>query len=201
MTLREAMLRVMLRWARKGRGEIGANNAGWFVEMLQRADLLPGEIYAWCQDAVNAAHRLSTGGRIVRRRGGGFDIEGGKMLANGTASVGLFLQWADQLRYVVAGKPARGDCVCFHRAPGDWPYHVGMIVSARTVGPLCYLSTVEGNTSPDADVSDPGTGRDGIFAKRRIVRRSLVSIVRIPGEAVEPAPSKRKRAAGNLRAA
>lgn len=198
MLIRDAMLGVMLRWADRGRREIGANNAGWFVEMLQRADALPGEVYAWCQSAVNAAHRLATGGRIVRRRATGrYDIEGGQMLAGGTASVGLFLQWADARRLVVQGKPQRGDVVCFHRKPGDWPYHVGMVVSARTLGPLCYLETVEGNTSPSADVSDPGTGRDGVHRKRRVVQRSLISLVRIPGEAVAP----RKRGPRSARAA
>lgn len=205
LTAREAALLVMLRWAGRDRGETEGNNAGWFVEMLQRADSLPGEVYAWCQSTVNAAWRLATGGRIVRTGRGIYDIEGGELLAHGTASVGAFLSWAQSHGFVVAGKPARADQVCFHRSPGDWPYHVGAVVSARVIGSLVYLKTVEGNTTPAADESDPGTG-DGVHVKRRVVRRSLVSFVRVPGPAKSPlraraVVTKKPRASRSAKAA
>lgn len=179
----------MLRWARRKRGETAGNNAGWFVEMLQRADRLPGVHYAWCQSTCNGAWRLATGGKIVSSGGGKYDIQGGRFLADGTASVGLFLSWA-RARGYVKDKPARADHVCFHVNQGDWPYHVGMISRVISVGPVVYLETVEGNTSYDGaiDMSDPGTGRDAVVKKRRVKNRGVLSFVRIPGIAIGQPP-------------
>jgi hypothetical protein len=178
------MTQIMEYWAGVGKSEHGGNNKGPFVEMIQRADTLPGEVYAWCQATLNAAHRLSTGGTI-RKIGKKWEIVGGSMLAGGTASVGFFLEAAKQRGWVVK-TPARGDAICFHHSPGGWPFHVGMVCRVISLGPFIALITVEGNTSWESAVvrSDPGTGADGVVKKRRVVRRSLVSFVRVPTNAV-----------------
>lgn len=182
MKTRIRMTEIMEYWAGKGKKEVGGNNLGPFVTMLQRADRLAGEGYAWCQSTLNGAHRLSTGGAILKSSGR-WDIFGGEFLAGGTASVGFFLDAAKRNDWIVQ-RPLRGDAVCFSDTPGGWPYHVGMVSKVIKLGPLMTLKTVEGNTSITGPlVSDPGTGRDGVVPKWRVVRRDKLTFVRIPGEA------------------
>lgn len=177
---RHKALAVMLDWAKHGLREVGSNNHGPMVDAITRADNLPGIGYSWCQSTCNAAWRLATGGTIQFAKGV-FNIVGGNMLLGGTASVGLFLTNARRMGYVVV-RPLRGDHVCYHKRPGDWPYHVGMLDKVLALGPVLVLRTVEGNTGySGASVSDPGTGRDAVLVKRRVIRRSLVTFVRVPG--------------------
>lgn len=187
ITYRELAVRTIAGWV--GIHEEGGNNAGAFVEMVQRADGLAGEHYAWCQSLQNAAHRIATGGEIVRRNGR-LDIQGGMMLAQGTASVGFFVDYARRLGWVVT-RPLRGDRVAFQFTSDNWPDHVGIIERVLRLGPVLILQTLEGNTSPEAGGSqDDG---DGVYRRRRVVRASRVIFVRVPGEReviVPPPPVK-----------
>ena len=52
------------------------------------------------------------------------------------------------------------------------PYdHVGIIERVVTFGPICTLQTIEGNTSEHGK-------RDGVYRRRRVVRRSSVVFLR-----------------------
>lgn len=156
--------------------EEGSNNLGKRVREYQRADTLPGEGYAWCQSLQNWAWVKATG----------------KLLANGTASVGFFVAHARARGWIVS-RPFRGDHVAFHFNSDSWPDHVGMIEKVLGLGRWMYLQTIEGNTGPFGAVSDPGTGRDGVYRKRRFVRRDKVIFVRVPGRVPDPKRRPRRK--------
>lgn len=187
MLARERALQIAESYV--GIREAGRNNTGPLVEMFQRADTLPGEIYAWCQSFMNGCWRLATGGRVVHAASTRPELVGGLMLADGTASCGIFTGWCRQRGYMVEGsfdRPRRGDHITFLFDADRWADHVGQIASVTRVLPgLLYLVTVEGNTGSSGSVSDPGTGRDGVYKKRRVVRRSMCNVMRVPGEAVD----------------
>lgn len=166
ITKREAALRELQKLV--GVHEEGSNNHGRKVDWIQTLDSLPGTGYAWCQSTQNAAWWLANG----------------ELLAFGTASVYFFVR--AYARHVVPGKPKRADHVTFAFGRGG-PYdHVAQIERVLKIGPVLYLVTIEGNTGPSGSVSDPGTGRDGVYRKRRVVRRSSVAIVRVPGLCPHP---------------
>jgi hypothetical protein len=185
---RELAVRQIAKWV--GRHEVGYNNRGPFVEMLQRADSLPGEGYAWCQSLQNGAWRLVTGGR-VQKVNGRDEIVGGTMLGGGTASVGMFRDWARSMGYIVT-RPFRGDHVLFQFTSDTWPDHIGIVEKVLRLGPVLILQTLEGNTSPDAGGSQSDGG--GVYRRRRVVRTSKVIFVRMPGdvEVESPPPPKPK---------
>lgn len=104
----------------------------------------------------------------------------------GTASVGNFVAWARKNGELIPIRPFRGDLVAFYFDGDSWPDHVGFVhrvLSIRLSG-LWYIRTIEGNTGTSGAVSDPGTGRDGVRKKRRLVRRSKVVFVRIDDRVV-----------------
>lgn len=175
LTKREGMTRVMEWLARLPVREVGENRGFW-VELIQRSDRLPGEGYAWCQSALNAALRLATGGKAVRNPP---RIVGGELLAEGTASVGIALRWARKHGYIVT-RPRRGDILClyFGERADYWPDHTGVVRRVVAVLPSTYVVlTAEGNTTAAGAeaVSDPGTAGDGVYMKRRLVSRRRVS--------------------------
>lgn len=160
--------------------ERGAPNDGPMVDAFTRADGLAGENYAWCQAFQNAMWRLATGGKLVRTvHADGrieYAIRGGKMLANGTASVGLFIGWAKALNLIVQ-RPARGDHVAFQFGSDNWPDHVGQIERVISIGPIVIIQTIEGNTSSGEEGSqDEG---DGVYRRRRAMRREKLIFVRV----------------------
>ena len=162
--------------------ESGPANAGAIVEEIQRADTLPGSVYAWCQATQNYAWRLATGAtRVYDRQAKLWNLKGGKMLAEGTASVPQFVAWARSKRYIITGRPLAADHVAFIGSDGV-PYHVGQIETVvRIVGIWLYLNTIEGNTGTANDLSHVQSPRDAVRRKRRVVRRSSVVIVRVLG--------------------
>lgn len=169
ITKREAALRELQKLQRRGVYESGRNNDGPMVDKITRADSLPGEDYSWCQSTQNYTWELANG----------------ESLAGGTASV-YFFRAAGQKHGWLVTRPKRADHVTFrfHSAiPID---HVGQIERVLRFGPVCYLVTIEGNTGPAGAVSDPGTGRDGIYRKRRVVKRGSVSFIRVPGLCPHP---------------
>ena len=168
---REAALRELQKLV--GLRESGQNNRGKGVDAITRADTLPGVGYAWCQALQNFAWRRANG----------------EYLAGGTASVGKFRQWAADRAYVLrdSARPQRADHITFLFDGDSWDDHVGMIERVIKVGPVLYLVTIEGNTGPTGSVSDPGTGRDGVYRKRRVVRRNRCRIIRVRGYCPHPA--------------
>ena len=168
-------LDIALDYAERGVREEGGNNRGPIVQMFQRADTLPGEVYAWCQSTMNAFWRLATGGRVV-----GMDVVGGTMLAGGTASVGFFKAAAKQNGWLV-DRPLRGDHFVMHLDGNTyWPDHVGQIVRVLEVGPTYYrCRTVEGNTGSSS--IDDG---DGLYVKERLLWKSTTEFIRVPGTTV-----------------
>lgn len=163
MQLRIKALEIALTQAGKV-FEQGGNNRGPKVEEYQAADDLPGGGYAWCASFVQWCF-----------------AQAGKPLENRTASVGLLLSWAKSKGYTVT-RPLKGDLVCFHFDSDRWPDHIGFVEKVLKLGPVFTLRTVEGNTSASGAVSDPGTGKDGVYNKIRVVRASSVEFIRIPGE-------------------
>lgn len=162
---REAAFRELEKLV--GLRESGANNRGKGVDAITRADTLPGIGYAWCQALQNFAWRRANG----------------EYLAGGTASVGKFVEWARDRAYVLRDSevPRKWDHITFLFDGDSWADHVGMIARVIKAGPVLYLVTIEGNTGPTGSVSDPGTGRDGVYKKRRVVRRSRCRIIRVRG--------------------
>lgn len=179
VTKREAALRELQKLV--GVHEEGRNNHGHLVDIIEHADTLPGDGYSWCQSTQNYAWLKANG----------------ELLAGGTASVYFFVSWAaiSKRRALInpLGGPRRGDHVTF-AFHGGGPYdHVGQIERVLRVGPVMYLVTIEGNTGATGSVSDPGTGRDGIYRKRRVVRRSSIDIVRVLGNCPHPERYEPKR--------
>lgn len=167
ITKREAALRELIKLV--GVHEGGANNRGVMVDIIEAADSLPGNGYSWCQSTQNYAWLKANG----------------EKLAGGTASVYFFVRWASDPthRAIInpSDGPKRGDHVTFAFHGGGPFDHVGQIERVIKVGPVMYLQTIEGNTGASGAVSDPGTGRDGVYRKRRVVARSSIDIVRVLG--------------------
>lgn len=163
MLVRTKALEVALAEARRRVKESGSNNRGPRVDQYQKVDDVPGVGYAWCMAFVQWCYRQT-----------------GVPLGTRTAHVGTFLNWARRKGWEVK-RPLRGDIVCF-RFSSSWPTdHVGIVERVLRLGPILRIRTVEGNTGSAGSVSDPGTGRDGVYHKVRIVRRSSVAFVRVPG--------------------
>lgn len=165
--------------------EVGGNNRGPMVEAIQRADTLPGEVYAWCQSLQNAGWRLATGG-VWKKVRGRVTLVGGDMLAGGTASVWAFSSWCEAHGFRVS-RPLKGDHVCFSwkgtarsSVPGD---HVGIVERVLALRPLglYWVQTIEGNVSPVGalDASDANSGADGVYRKRRWIRSSDARFYRV----------------------
>lgn len=166
--------------------EAGGNNRGPMVEAIQRADTLPGEMYAWCQSFQNACWRLATRGRWANVAGR-VELVGGEHLAGGTASVWVFSSWCEARGYRVT-RPFKGDHICFSwsRAalavvPGD---HVAIVERVLSLRPFGYwVQCIEGNVSPVGalNASDANSGQDGVFRKRRWIRPADARFYRVTG--------------------
>jgi hypothetical protein len=168
ITKREAALRELCKLV--GVHEDGSNNRGRMVDIIEAADSLPGNGYSWCQSTQNYAWLKANG----------------EKLAGGTASVFFFVRWAaDPTHHAIVNPsdgPKRGDHVTFAFHGGGPFDHVAQIERVLKVGPVMYLQTIEGNTGASGAVSDPGTGRDGVYRKRRVVARTSIDIVRVLGD-------------------
>ena len=168
VTKREAALRELQKLV--GVHETGRNNDGPMVDKITRADSLPGEDYSWCQSTQNYT----------------WEKANGESLAGGTASVYFFRADAIKHGWVVYGPPKRGDHITFRFHSSIPIDHVGQIERVVRIGKLLVVQTIEGNTGASGAVSDPGTGRDGVYRKIRMVSRSSVEIIRVPGNCPHP---------------
>lgn len=168
-------LEIGLAWEKKNVHEVGRPNGGPIVEMIQRADALSGEFYAWCQSTQNFFWRLATGGKI-KVVGGREDLVGGEMLCGGTASVGFAVAHAREKGWIVS-RPLRGDHFAMQLNNDNWPDHTGQIVRVLKLGGFGFLcQTLEGNTSGDS--IDEG---DSLEVKTRFLSSSRTIFYRAPG--------------------
>jgi hypothetical protein len=165
------------------RGQIGveegpANNTGERVHEYQDSGSYPFTS-AWCVDFGGVwGHRLATGARRVKIKGE-WQLKGGEEIAGGTASCSIYEADARKRGRIVKGKPAKGDKMILD--PG---VHFTTIDVVQKVLPgLLYVVTIEGNTTSFDALSKTPHNRDGVYRKRRIVRRSSVTIIRVPGVA------------------
>ena len=162
MLLREKLVRSELAAAKLGIREVGGNNHGpWVKTFLAEVGLPEG--YSWC-DAFQS-----------------FEMDGaaGHRLPIESASVAQTYATAKKLGWE-ASEPARGDLVCYDfDGDGQFDDHIGLVVRARSLGPMLTLQTVEGNTSSGLGGSQ-GDG-DGVFLRRRVVSAKSVRFIRIPG--------------------
>lgn len=142
----------------------GSNN-GPDVRKYQDATDAGGHGFAWC--AAFVCWNLQRAGYNV------------KQIKN-RASVGFFLSWANKMGYVVT-RPYRGDLVCYQFDHDNWPDHIGHVERVLSLRPVGYwlLQTIEGNTSSGSSGSQSNGG--GVFRRRRLVKRSSVAFIRIPG--------------------
>jgi hypothetical protein len=182
MLIREKLVRAELAAAKLGIHELGGNNHGpWVKRFLAEVGLPEG--YAWCDAFQSYQEHAAAGHRLP--------IE--------SASVEQTYETAKRLGWLVAS-PARGDLACVNwNAPGP-PFgdHILLVVSAVGFGAFWKLRTVEGNTSSGAAGSQ-GDG-DGVWLRTRILRKSTVAFVRIPGviddrTAAPPRPKPKTRPA------
>lgn len=165
MLIRQKMLAAALAAERAGVEEVGQNNHGPQVKKFLAEVGLP-EGYAWCDAFVSYEAHAAAGRRLP--------IE--------SASVAVTFAKARELGWDVSG-PARGDLVLFDfDGDGQADDHIGIVISAGTFGRVWWkLNTVEGNTSSGRAGSQADGG--GVYVRTRIVRRSSVRFVRIPGVA------------------
>lgn len=155
--------------------ESGRNNRGPMVDRFQEADDLPGVGYAWCAAFVTYCIE-----KVLKK----------DAPVIGEASVARWLAWGRQ-NHLVVDRPFRGDLVTFQFSSGDAVDHIGFVEKVLALGPMLRIQTIEGNTGPSGAVSDPGTGKDGVYRKVRYVRRGSVRFVRIP-DSFLPKPIKRR---------
>lgn len=166
--IRELALQYALREAARGVHEVGGNNRGPDVRKYLKIVGL-GEGYAWCDAFVSwCLHRAA--GRKV-------DVE--------SASVGLSYSRARTLGWA-AKRPFRADIACFDfNGDGRFDDHTGFVVKVLSIKGLCwYLKTCEGNTSSGRAGSQ--ADGDGVFVKRRLIRKSRVGFIRVPGRVPRP---------------
>lgn len=169
MLLRNKLLQAELAAAKAGIREVGGNNHGPEVKRFLAEVGLP-QGYAWC-DAFQSYEMHAAAGRRL-------PIE--------SASVWQTYGRAKQLGWLVSS-PAPGDLVLYDfDGDGATDDHIGIVVSAAALPGLWKLNTVEGNTG-DGSAADG----DGVYLRTRVVRRSSVAFVRIPGVVpdVKPQPA------------
>jgi hypothetical protein len=167
ITYREKLVQAEIALTKLGIHEVGGNNHGpWVKKFLAEVGLPEG--YPWC-DALQSYAEHSVYGKKL-------PIESASVL--NTYDAARTLGWTRTV-------PQRGDLVCYswsgHAPFGD---HIGLVLSATSVGPFWRLQTVEGNTS-SGDAGSQGDG-DGVFIRNRVVSKASVGFIEIP----EPLPPK-----------
>jgi hypothetical protein len=171
MLLREKLVDAELAAARAHIREVGPNNHGPEVKKFLAEVGLP-EGYAWCDAFQSYEEHAAAGHRLP--------IE--------SASVWTTYVTASQLHWLLpaAATPARGDLVLYDfDGNGQTNDHIGIVVAAKAAPGCWKLNTVEGNTG-DASAADG----DGVYLRTRLVQRSSVRFVRIPGTVADPKPTR-----------
>jgi GH24 family phage-related lysozyme (muramidase) len=164
MLLRERLVEAEVAAARAHIREVGGNNHGPEVKKFLHEVGLP-QGYAWC-DAFESYEEHAAAGRRL-------PIE--------SASVWDTYTKARELHWLVS-RPARGDLVLFDfDGDGRADDHIGIVVKVLKLGGTLKLQTVEGNTSSGKTGSQADGG--GVYLRTRVIPRSRVKFVRIPGNA------------------
>lgn len=177
--IREQLVRAELAAAKLGIHEIGGDNHGpWVKKFLAEVGLPEG--YAWC-DAFQSYEEHGVAGR---------------RLAIESASVERTYETAKSLGWVVSA-PARGDlgCVNWTRSGPPFGDHILLVVSAVSFGAYWKLRTVEGNTS-SGDTGSQSNG-DGVYLRTRLISKSQIAFVRIPGYTTTPGRTRPPHPAGH----
>lgn len=163
MLLRELALQYGLREARRGVHEVGGNNRGPAIKRYLKGVGL-GEGYAWCDAFVSWC----------------FHNAAGKKVSIESASVGVSYARAASLGWTVK-RPLHADVACFNfDNRGGFDDHTGFVVKVLGIAGLFWvLKTCEGNTSSGRSGSQ--ADGDGVWVKTRVVRKSTVGFIRVPG--------------------
>jgi len=148
-----------------GTHEVGFNNRGPRVDQYQRiGTAYVGWVgFAWC------AAFVMWGLKTV-----GFPVEKIPL----RASVGYLLKHARDEGWVV-DRPKRGDIFAWEIGSDEWPDHTGWVSKVLRLGPYFLFRTVEGNTSDGSGGSQDDGG--GVYRRTRVMHRSKVTFIRIPG--------------------
>lgn len=171
MRIRNRLLTAALAAARAGVREVGPNNHGPEVKKFLAEVGLP-EGFAWCDAFLSYEEHAAAGRRLP--------IE--------SASVQATFDAARRLGWDVH-EPQREDLVLFDfDGDGQTDDHIGIVVKVVKRGPLLTLQTVEGNTSSGVAGSQADGG--GVYLRTRVVRRSSVAFIRIPGFVADPVPAR-----------
>lgn len=171
MLLREKLVQAELAAAKAHIREVGGNNHGPEVKGFLAEVGLP-EGYAWC-DAFQSYEEHAAAGRRL-------PIE--------SASVWTTYTTASRLHWLLprGASPARADLVLYDfDGDGHTDDHIGIVVGCAAMPGAWKLNTVEGNTGDGSD-------GDGVYLRTRIVKRSSVAFVRIPGVVPDKPAPKRK---------
>jgi len=163
LTFRELALREAI--TELGVHERGFNNRGPEVDAYQRegAAYVGWVGFAWCAAFVYRNFKHA-----------GYPVE---QIPN-RASVGYAERYA-RLKDWLQKRPLRGDIVSYQFDGDTWPDHTGHVEKVLSLGPVLYLQTIEGNTSPGTGGSQSDGG--GVYRRRRFVRANKVTFTRIPG--------------------
>lgn len=146
------------------------SNRGPLIDLWNEAAGVPAGS-SWCASFVHAMFRYA-----------GFDLPGG-------ASVQQIRQAARARDWIVR-RPRRGDLACFDWHQGS-PYgafgdHVGFVERVLALrwanGTFTgWIQTVEGNTSPQAQLAGSQSDGGGVYRRRRWIRGIGAEFVRVPG--------------------
>lgn len=163
MLIRNKMVTAELALAKLGIHEVGGNNHGPWVKKFLASVGLP-EGYPWCDAFQSYVEQ-----QVAKKK-----------LPIGSASVGQTYATARKLGWTVT-RPFRGDLACFDfDGDGEFDDHIELVVKVLGLGPVLTLQTVGGNTS--SGVAGSQADGDGVWLRRRVVARSAVGFVRIPGK-------------------
>lgn len=165
----------------EGVSEVGFNNRGPRVDQYQReGTAYVGWVgFPWCAAFVSWCLKAV-----------GFPVE----MIPLRASVGFFEDYARGVGWVVS-KPARGDIFCWRIDSRDnWPDHIGFVTRVVRLGPYVAFRTIEGNTSPGTGGSQDDGG--GVYQRTRVIKRSRVVFLRVPGTPRRNSPAFLRRQKG-----
>jgi hypothetical protein len=175
------------------RGQLGIeetanDNRGPRVEEYQRAGSFPYVGSPYCADGFDWALKQALGYSRVKKNGV-YILVAPKGIKAPCASASCFLWevYAEQHGWIVKGHGLKGDCMILD-SPKRGTHFTQIDNYLKLVGGLLYVNTIEYNTTPAGALSTSKHGREGVYRKRRIVRRSSATIFRVPGDAKAVSP-------------
>lgn len=157
--IRQKLVTIEEAAAKLGIKESGGNNHGpWVKKFLAEVGLPEG--YPWCAAFQSYEIDQAVGHKVP--------IE--------SASVLSFYDYAKSQGWLV-DRPLRGDLACYDLdGNGSFNDHIELVDAVLGIGSTYTLRTIGGNTG-DGSVADG----DGVFEKTRVIAKSRVAFIRIPG--------------------